>query len=321
MPTLALKPTRPPAEEPTKDGTRRPPAERPVSDDPTLAQLKELIREIRRQSRLDPQIVVEPKESGPEGKIDVTEPGPTDPPKGASHYEELDEKRSITVRSKSLRVSRDEPKTAPDPNSPPESPKEWFQLGFAGNIYRPEPGVDKRLFRAAEVIKDRDFTYGFIILNEYLSDEVGQKLQGLGVELMGPHATAHKVKIPLDNQVIKSLGELSFVEWLGYSPPRQKLDVLLQRVAKRYGQDLEAFPVIINFFDQQSVKRYQDRLRKQGIVLGQSDSDNQSYTAVLPREQFEWLAQQDYVLYVELESTAFSGHDESMAAMGGGLYP
>ena len=316
VPTLALKPTRPPAEEPTKDGTRRPPAERPVSDDPTLAQLKELIREIRRQSRLDPQIVVEPKESGPEGKIDVTEPGPTDPPKGASHYEELDEKRSITVRSKSLRVSRDEPKTAPDLNSPPESPKEWFQLGFAGNIYRPEPGVDKRLFRAAEVIKDRDFTYGFIILNEYLSDEVGHKLQGLGVELMGPHATAHKVKIPLDNQVIKSLGELSFVEWLGYSPPRQKLDLLLQRVAKRYGQDLEAFPVIINFFDQQSVKRYQDRLRKQGIVLGRSDSDNQSYTAVLPREQFKWLAHQDYVLYVELESTAFSGHDESMAAMG-----
>ncbi|MDP6132094.1 MAG: S8 family serine peptidase [Dehalococcoidia bacterium] len=274
------------------------------------------IEEIQRQSRQSSPVEVKPEASLPVGTPEPIRPSALEPPEGASSHKGLMDAKFVTVASRPVRVSRDQPKSASELGDQPEKPPDWFQLGFGTQVYRPEPGLDERLLRAVDSIRDRSFTYAFVILNEYLSDEVEKELAGLGVKILAPHASAHKVRVPLDRQVLTSVAELPYVAWLGYSLPGQKLDTLLQGAAKEYARDLDAFPVLINFFDREASEKHSRLLLERGIVLGQYDRDLEAYPAVLPVKLFQWLAEQDYVLYVELETPSSPSHDESMAAMG-----
>lgn len=282
----------------------------------SLETLKQAINDIHNQSKPDYLKDVEQIKSKPVGKPEIVQPGEIKPPKGASNYQGINEKDFITVKSRALRVRRDKPKAVPEEGPKPQKPKDWRQLAYVTKLYAPKAGLDKRLLKASEFIRDRKYSYAFIIINEYLSDEVEKELREYGMEILGPHASAYKVKVTLDQKAIQSVVELPYVEWLGYSLPNQKLDIQIQQAAKKYSHELQVLPVIINFFDKSASKRYAELLRKKGIVLGQYDSDIEAYPAVVPISLLEWLAEQDYVLFIELETPGSGDHDQSMAVMG-----
>jgi subtilisin family serine protease len=281
-----------------------------------LETLRQAINDIQNQSKSDYLKDVEQIKSNPVDKPEIVQPAEIKPPKGASNYQGIKEKDFITVKSRALRVARDNPKAVPEKGPKPQKPKDWRQLAYVTKLHTPKAGVDKRLLKAFEFIRDRKYSYAFIIINEYLSDEVEKELREYGVEILGPHASAYKVKVTLDQKAIQSAAKLPYVEWLGYSLPDQKLDIQIQQVVKKYSHELQVLPVIINFFDKSASKRYADLLRKKGIVLGQYDPDIEAYPAVVPISLLEWLAEQDYVLFIEMETPSSGGHDQSMAVMG-----
>lgn len=282
----------------------------------SLETLKQAINDIQIQSKPDYLKDVEQIKSNPVGKPEIVQPGEIKPPKGASNYQGINEKDFITVKSRVLRVSRDKPKTVPENGPKPQKPMDWRQLRFAPQAYTPTTGVDERLLKASKIIRDRRYSYAFLIINEYLSDEVEKELKEMGVEILGPHSSAYKVKVPLDQRVMKLVVELPYVEWLGYSLPGQKIDRQIKQALRKYEKELQALPVIIHFFDQTASKSYADLLRKNEIILGQYDPDIEGYPAVVPVKLLDWLAEQDYVLFIELETPSYSGHDQSMAVMG-----
>lgn len=286
------------------------------SGEVTLETLKQAIADIKKQSSPEYLYNFKTIESSPAGKIEAPPPLEIKPPKGAASYSELNEKDFILVPSKPLRLHRDKPKATADQSPAPEKPKDWRQLQFSSQSFIPEAGVDKRLLQANEKIRDRKYSYAFMILSEYLSAEAEKELTERGVEILGPHSSSYKVKVPLDPKAIQAIADLPYVEWIGYSQPAQKLNTKVREVSKEYANELQEMPVIINFFDNAASKRYAELLRKQGIILGQYDPDLQGYSAIVPVKMFDWLTEQDYILFIELEVPSIRGHDQSMAVMG-----
>jgi hypothetical protein len=281
-----------------------------------LESLKQGIADIERQSKPGYLEGIKTSGSEPTGKQLAPRPDNFAAPKGATSYRELDEKEFVSVKTKAVRVSRNQDKARSEKGEAPQKPKAWRRLSFAPQDYKPEPGLDKRLISASKKVHDRDYSYAFILLNEYLSEEAEKELGTYGVEILGPHASTYKVRVPLDTKALESIIGLPYVEWLGYSKPSQKIDLEVHNAREKYAKELKTLPVIISFFDNEAAKRYTDLLRKKGIVLGQYDSDIQAYPAVVPFEMVDWLVEQDYILFIELERPSTSGHDQSMAVVG-----
>ncbi len=281
-----------------------------------LESIQRSIIHIKEQSKINPDKDLKTVVSDPKGEVQRTVIDNIKPPKGAFSYPDISDKDFVSVKTEQIRVSRDQPKVAADKSAKPEPPKAWRQLGFASQIQPIEKGIDKNLLSAYQRIRDRKFTYAFMIINEYLTDDVTKELRGMGVEILGPHASAYKVKLPLKPKVLQRIAKAPYVEWLGYSLPSQKLDNELGLSLKKYQKVLKEVPVWLNFFDAEAVERYAKTLQKREITLGRYHKDLQAYSAVVPVESLEWLTAQDYILFVELDTPTYGGHDQSMASMG-----
>lgn len=244
------------------------------------------------------------------------------PPVGASSHQNAHE--AISVEAGSVLLERGTPKSAPgefeEGASESRSGDETFQLSFSSGSFSPAPGIDQRLQRAVDAASAADatpgVTYAFVLTNEYPSPEMERDFEALGVEVLGPHDEALKIKLPLDNDVLRALVDLPYVEWIGYSQPTQKLESALRSAMTAFAGEVEEFPIIISLFEDDSDGRFAARLREAGVALGRYDPELASYQAVASAAEIEALAELDFVLFVEVERPSRAGHDQSMATMG-----
>jgi hypothetical protein len=215
-----------------------------------LKLLKLSIDEIRTSSserELEPQ----PSHIFADVKDVVTSSG--EPLPGTEPYDaeriEMEEVRVSPVRLKRAQPKQkaelsDVPRKGHDDNVP--------QLRFSSLVQTTEPGIDPRLLKTIETVADRPFVYGFIFLNEYLSPEAEKELTKLSFEILGPHSSAYKVRIPRDEALLRRVMALDYVEWIGLADPGQKLSRGLQSARERYAAELDRFPVVINLFEQEA---------------------------------------------------------------------
>ena len=63
--------------------------------------------------------------------------------------------------------------------------------------------------------------YGFLLLRVPPEGTLQKKLAALGVQLLGPHVNHQKARLPVGS--LEAIAALADVEWLGVSPPEQKL--------------------------------------------------------------------------------------------------
>ena len=237
-------------------------------------------------------------------------------PEGASAYAGLRETETIMVNAERERLSRDTQKRWPEHSTAPRDPEKWLKLAFAAGTAQIEPGLDPRIVAAVEQSRNREFTYGFLILNTYLDDRIERELEELGVELLGSHGTAQKVKVQATLEVLHEVVELPYVEWLGHASPGQKLDAQLKEALERHGQRLEEIPVVISLFENEARALFERSELGEEIFVGSYDAGLAAYTAVVPYSLVRELEEADYVLFIELDRPGGGGHDQSAAGMG-----
>lgn len=236
------------------------------------------------------------------------------PPKGAENYSVKDN-QLVEVKAGVQRVKRAQKKMKSELGDTPNEPKDTIQLRFSSQNYEPQAGIDVQLKKAIQEKSDRTFTYGFIYIDEYLNPEIEKSLAQIGVRILDVHDEMYTAKIPRDEKTLNAAMELEQVKWIGYARPEQKLSKGLIQARKKYSKQLKSLPVLINLFDPEFQEQGAELLRKEGIILGQFDSDLIAYPAVVEMEKLDWLSQQDYVLFIELEELGGGHHDESMPVM------
>ena len=193
-----------------------------------------------------------------------------------------------------------------------------MRLSFSSGTFSPEPGVDERLQAALDAPRAAGdgFTYAFVLTTEYLSSAMEDEFGAIGVEILGTHDAAIKVKLPLDAQVVQQLTALPYVEWVGYSRPGQKIDRTLDAATTAFAGEVQEFPLVVSLFEDDSNGEFAARMRALGVFVGNYDRDLQAYRAVASPAEIDALAALDFVLFVEVERPMGADHDQSMATMG-----
>lgn len=249
------------------------------------------------------------------GKPVISQVGDTAPPKGSENYSQKDHEL-IEVKAEVQRVKRLQPKRKSELGTRPSKPQEKMVLGFSSKNYSPDPGIDDRLVKAVQEKSDRKFTYGLIYLDEYLTPETEKELAAAGLQILNVHGDMYTVRIPRDARILKPLGRLEYIKWMGYPLAEQKISKGLMDARSKYASELKSLPVYINLFDPEFQRQGAELLGQAGITLGKYDSDLGTYPAIVEIEKLDWLSQQDYVLFVELQELGGGHHDEGMAVMG-----
>ncbi len=237
------------------------------------------------------------------------------PPEGATPNSDDPEKATTLVRTPETRRPRDAAKAKSAVGSPPRSSSDWRQLGFESREIRVPRGLDPQLASAAQRLTDRDYTYAFLILSEYLTETVQRELAQLGVQIIGRHASAYKVRVPTAPARLRQIVARSDVYWLGQSPPEQKLAAAVQTATKRYGDSLQELPLIINLFEDTARVLLERAEVWRNLRQVRYEPDIVAYTVIAPPRLVPEIARLDYVLFVELEAQTRAGHDQSSAVM------
>lgn len=237
------------------------------------------------------------------------------PPKGAEPYQNELEK-FVDVKVSPERLKRAQPKTPSKLSKAPQKPDTELSLGFSSLSFSPKPGIDERLLEAISQPSNREYTYGFIYLDEYLSPETEEKLTSIGLKVLDVHGDMYTVKIPRNEKVLRQAIELDYVQWIGYSLPEQKISEGLGLIQEKYAGKVDRVPVFINLFDPEFGKQGLELLQNADITLGRFDKSLGAYHAAISPKTLKWLIEQDYVLFVEFDEPGSRHHDESMAVMG-----
>jgi hypothetical protein len=288
----------------------------PEEKDPPLSQNVEMLKQAMEEIRDGPS------DQSKEDAISESSEKPGDPqtgeiipPEGAENHSFEDE-TLVAVQVEPQLTKRASEKRASELGDPPAKPRDAIRLGFSSQLYEPEPGIEERLLDAVQEKSGREFTSGFVYLDEYLHPELERMLAERGMEILDVHDDVYTVKILKDESALTAALELEAVQWIGYALPEQRLSKGLVQARQEYAKQLDSLPVYINLFDPEFQRQAAEILSSEGIVLGEFDSDLGAYRAVVEIEKLEWLSEQDYVLFVELEELGGVDHDESMAVMG-----
>ncbi len=246
-------------------------------------------------------------------------------PPGASHKQPPSE--AIPVITPPIRKKRSMEKQTPECKGDCSSTStlrrellDWRQVSFSSGSFIPPYGVHSRMASEVASLKarGRSFVYGFILMDEYLSDETEKELNRMGVKILGPHSEVYKARFPADTGVLEKVVGLSYIEWVGYSEPRQKLCIDLQKIMSGEGglEQLEGIPIVINLFDDDWDGGFKQGLEAAGAIVGEYDSELRSYRAVASRAAINRMILLDFVLFIEPVRRTSVGHDQSMATMG-----
>lgn len=195
----------------------------------------------------------------------------------------------------------------------------WRTIRFSSGSFRPEPGVDPALAAtvSARSIEARNgdvpVVYAFLLADRFLSASSTAVLDDLGIEVLGEHGDAYKVKMPADLTVADTAAALPWVVWIGLPPAEVKIDRELS--AEIVAGDETRLPVWINLFDRGSAA-LEGRLVGRGAELGGFDRDLVAFRAEVSADMILDLASEDAVLFIEPMRTARPHHDQSMALIG-----
>lgn len=96
---------------------------------------------------------------------------------------------------------------------------DWRTLTFNSGVFTPLSGLDERIESSLPALRaaGRQFVYGFISLNVFLTETIRGQLAHRGITLLGPHDTMHKARLPADAAVLAAVVDLPHVEWIGFS--------------------------------------------------------------------------------------------------------
>jgi hypothetical protein len=278
------------------------------------ADLDREIAAIERASSLHESI--RPEDSNPKGDLLPPVEIQRTPPSLAADHPKVSQETMTLVPSLAERIKRNTPKAAPEGAPTVAPPHNWRALNYVGNGYEPKHGVDSALLAPQERSRTRGFLYAFLMLNEQLSDTLEKELKQLGVEILGPHDSTLKVRVPANSDRLRAIGALSSVEWLGYPRPAQKIETAVRNAVQLYQGGSANLPVIISVFDGAALDELQVWLTSIKATVGRVDTQLNSVSAVVPADKLDELAGLDSVLFVELSRPGGGGHDESMAVMG-----
>jgi len=211
-------------------------------------------------------------------------------------------------------------KTPTSDTSSKVDPPAWREVAYAAGKEIPPTGLGVEMAAEVPILEaaGRSHVYGFLLMNENLTDETRTDLESLGVTLLGPHGTVLKAKFPTDLNRISAVVDLDHVEWVGLPSPELKISFELRELLA--DDDLLArqweIPVVINLFESDDREEFAEGLRAAGAVLGKYDPELLAYRAVIEADDLEAIISLDYALYVELILPTSTGHDQSMATMG-----
>lgn len=238
------------------------------------------------------------------------------PPEGAQKIESLREESLQLVNTGAVRLARDKQKQRASESSASVQAPDWRVLRFAGSSQHINLSSKSILAADIKPIAGRAFAYGFLLVDEYLSPALEKELGAAGIKVIGPHGDALKVRFPTTSKDLSQIASIGSVTWLGFAEPQNKIDSNLKRAIKRHGSELAEVPIILHLFEPEAQAYLKSSRINEYLTVGQYDSDIQAYTAVLPADQVDALAAEDFVLYLELDSPGEAGHDQSMAVLG-----
>jgi hypothetical protein len=259
-------------------------------------------------------------------KTEVTEPlGPvtndrpsldTSPPPRAAEHRRREPGAFRQVPSTRQRLGRSTPKARPSQGSPVAPPSDFARLGFAGDMREVRRGVSPKLLRLPQPNEvRRDYTYAFLVLTDYPSAVLDRELEARGARVLGPHAEALKVRVPLSQPSLDEVARLRGVKALTHMPAEQKLSLEL-RTALAESPDQKTLPLVVNVFDADALEETRAWLLRNQAIVGRVDRALLSVTAAVPLALVKQLSHLDTVLFVELRIPSAPGHDESIPVLG-----
>ncbi len=279
----------------------------PEADSLTLDFLRSAVVEFER--RLDkPDIagaknIEETGGSEPKGAVEYRTP------RGASSHDPG--APADTIETDAPAPARSAPKArAGTSEIPSQDPSNWIQLSFAGSSYTPDRGIGETLLRVFEEPRG-DETFAFLLMERSPDQRARDELQKLGIDILGRHDDALKVRVPLRREILDAVMSISGVHSLAYPRPEQKLAPELDRALAEFGNDVDRFPIIVNLFDADREGVFASRIEELGIEVGAYDADLQAYLALASVEEIRRLSEQDFVLFIEIERPSRGGHDQS----------
>lgn len=244
-------------------------------------------------------------------------------PEGASHYQAPQESGTVSIKSERIKRSTQKPlsqgKYTSATPAQTVSPDDWRKLSYVSGSFTPESGIDPRILtdlskRTASGMEEH-YLYGFLLMDEYLSQQTGQELENLGITILGPHSDAYKVKLPADLAKLKAIVALPYVEWIGYAQPDQKLDPDLQQQSSANPDG--TLNMIVNLFDNETPDQtFKHQLEAAGAKIGTYDSDLRSYQAEASQDVVDKLIKLNFVLFIEPMRKETLNHDQSMPMIG-----
>ena len=248
-----------------------------------------------------------------------------EPPAGASHHPGGMAGIAVTMPSGRVKRSAVKPGVegldqAQSSSGALKSSKNWKQLSFSSGSFTPESGIDPALSARTGQLKEsgRNYVYGFLLMDEFLSRETRAEIEALGVVLLGPHSSAQKVKIPLDSNALEQLSALSYVEWVGLSTPVQKMSIDLKQTFDLAGGTSASaeFPVVINLFEDDFQGDFKRALEEAGVIVGSYNPSLYCYHAVVDPQALDRITDFDFVLFIELMQGDKATHNQSMPLIG-----
>ncbi|MEM9990446.1 MAG: S8 family serine peptidase [Bacteroidota bacterium] len=260
--------------------------------------------------------VIPEESTRPDLEVEETSSENQELPEGAAHKSGLNE-NAVTVESTWVPTKRTAQKQIPSVDGKPAPISHKAELAYSSGTYTPDDGVDARILEKAKSEKALRYTYAFIYLESFLNPDIEANLNRYGAKIIDIHSDAYKIRLPLDTEKLQQIVALDEVRWLSYPLNEQKLDNDLQEVlGKVTAEDITTLPILINYFEQSAFELALPSLQKQGIRVGAYDTDLDATTALVPTQKVDWLAAQEYVLFMELESVMKLTHDQSIPAMG-----
>jgi Subtilase family/CARDB len=287
--------------------------------------LSEIAQDVLRRGSTGPnQSLPEAISPGAEAQEEVVVVGSApDPVPAPTHIAPAREGTSVSIPPTS---SAPKKKVLPESATTSHQSNSWRQarpeaarsLSFSSGVLAPSSGLDAALKSHADGLRaqGRQFVYGFLLLRVPPEGTLQKKLAALGVQLLGPHVNHQKARLPVGS--LEAIAALADVEWLGVSPPEQKLSSELTELrgaqAKEAAVDPAAgLPIVINLFEGDESGSFRKQLEAVGAALGEYDPALQFYRAVATWPTIEKIAALDFVLFVELIRLTSPGHDQSTA--------
>ena len=254
------------------------------------------------------------------GSPEPDKPNDPNPPAGALAHEQDGPDVMKEVRVEPQRRKLSEPKRLGEAEGGGILPApEWRKIGFSSGEKSVRSGIDPALLRVSDSQLGRDYTFAMILLNEYLTPEIEARLNQLGVELLDRHSSAHKAKVPVGAARLQRIIDEPFVEWMGYPDRQQKLSSGLSQALEKFSQEVEKYPVFINFFHEfeaSEAEQFIADLRRQDIFQVKYHEDIGALQATIPALALKTLLDKDYVLFIELDEPQSIGHDQSTPTIG-----